>query len=261
MLQAQAEIRTTRTRRQTRRPDYVYNDFAHSEVCPLMLSIHSIELIHVLEMQDEGDADDYKFQEDEDYDEPMDEDGFGDANGSRRTSGRRSARNASGSSNGADVWGQWRGERRSTRLGAPVETQLDDLPRKRARTEESTASISSADMTQDRYSSGTPQTDSAIVKKSAAAVKSTEIAMEQVGKKKKSKFWFYAVEPVPGAPGATAEVGGSAVNGSDPPTNGYTNGGGSGPSETDISTDASNGIDMDVDKNIEGSLSPAPISP
>lgn len=226
--------------------------------------MHFIILNRFLSLQDEGDADDYKFQEDEDYDEPMEYDEFGEPNGSRRTSGRRSARNAAGSSNGADPWGSWRGERRSTRLGAPIDTQLDDMPRKRARTEESSASVSSADITQDRYSSGTPQTDSAIAKKSAAAVKPTEIAMEQVGKKKKSKFWFYAVEPVPGAPGETPEIGSSAANGSDPPTisNGYRNGGSSGPPDTDISTDdATNGIDMDVDKNIEGSLSPAPISP
>jgi hypothetical protein len=32
LLQAQAEVRTTRTRRQTRKPDYVYNDFVNSEV-------------------------------------------------------------------------------------------------------------------------------------------------------------------------------------------------------------------------------------
>jgi hypothetical protein len=31
----------------------------------------------------------------------------------------------------------------------------------------------------------------------AAALKPTEIAMEQIAGKKKSKFWVYAVEPVP----------------------------------------------------------------
>ena len=181
----------------------------------------------------------------------MDEDEFGDPNGSRRTSGRRSTRNAAGKSNGANLWGQWRGERRSTRLGAPIETRLDDPPRKRARTEDSTGSISSSDVvTQDRYS---PQTDSVIVKKGAAAVKPTEIAVEQVGKKKKSKFWFYAVEPVPGASDATAAFGGSTANGSV-----LINGRGSGPPDTDISTE---GTDMDIDKHLGGSLSPTSITP
>ena len=219
-----------------------------------------VELSGVRELKDEGDADDYKFQEDDDYDDPMDEDEFGDASGSRRTSSRRSARNASGNSNGANPWGQWRGERRSTRLGAPIETQLDDPPRKRARTEDSTGSNSSANVTQDRCS---PQTDDVIVKKSAAAVKPTEIAVEQVGKKRKSKFWFYAVEPVPGASDATAEVGSSAANGSDPPTvsNRFANGKSSGPPDTDISTKGTNGTDMDIDKHLGSGFSPTSISP
>src|SRR5882762_8203831 len=137
----------------------------------------------------------------------MDEDDeFGNGpTSSRRTSSRRSARNVTANSNGADTWSLWRGERRSSRLGAPAEVQLDDFPRKRARTEESTGSISSADFGHDRYSSGTPAGETSATKMhGAASVKPTEIAMEQVGSKKKSKFWFYAVEPIPERAGQAA---------------------------------------------------------
>jgi hypothetical protein len=213
--------------------------------------------------KDEGEGDEYTYQEDEDYDEPMDEDdGFGNgANGSRRTSGRRSARNASGSANGTDTWSLWRGERRSSRLGAPPEVQLDDFPRKRARTEESTASISSADFGHDRYSSGTPlgETSSAgaAKKHGAASVKPTEIAMEQVGGKKKSKFWFYAVEPIHG------QVAMSTNGASSSGLNGHKNNGHAGPpdKEEPVPGSSADDIDMDIDRSLEGSLSPAPMSP
>lgn len=193
--------------------------------------------------------------------EEDDEFGMG-ANGSRRTSGRRqSTRNATGSSNGTDTWSLWRGERRSSRLGAPPEIQLDDFPHKRARTEESTGSISSHDFGHERYSSGTPlrETSSAVATKKhgAASVKPTEIALEQIGGKKKSKFWFYAVEPIPGVDGqATNGASSSGLNGHannehvEPPDKGETG-----------QDKFANGVDMDVDRALEGSLSPAPMSP
>lgn len=197
----------------------------------------------------------------------MDEDDeFGNgANGTRRTSGRRSTRNASGSTNGNDTWSNWRGERRSSRLGAPPEVQLDDFPRKRARTEESTGSISSADFSHDRYSSGTPvgETSGArpTKKHGAASVKPTEIAMEQVGGKKKSKFWFYAVEPIPAHAGQAAVSttnGASSSEMDDHPTNGHMR---PPDKETRSQEDSASGIDMDIDRSLEGSLSPAPMSP
>ena len=194
----------------------------------------------------------------------MDEDDeFGNGpTSSRRTSSRRSARNVTANSNGADTWSLWRGERRSSRLGAPPEVQLDDFPRKRARTEESIGSISSADFGRDRYSSGTPlrETSATAATKThgAASVKPTEIAMEQIGGKRKSKFWFYAVEPIP-------EPGGQAVtstNGAST-SNGRTNNGHVGPPDKEESVPANsvNGSDMDIDRSLEGSLSPAPMSP
>lgn len=197
----------------------------------------------------------------------MDEDEeFGDGvNAPRRASGRRSARNAAaGNSNNTDAWSQWRGERRSSRLGAPPDTQLDDLPRKRARTEESIGSVSSTDYGHDRHSSGTPLGEMGGVtvpkKHGAASVKPTEVAMEQIVGKKKSKFWFYAVEPAPAPAGesATSSASGGVSSRSNRHANHHI-----GPPDEDesYSGNMSNGVDMDIDRNLEGSLSPAPMSP
>jgi hypothetical protein len=140
--------------------------------------------------------------------------------------------------------------------------QLDDFPRKRARTEESTGSISSADFGHDRYSSGTPMGETSgagpTKKHGAASVKPTEVAMEQVGGKKKSKFWFYAVEPIPGQVATSTTNGASASEMDDHPTNGHMR-----PPDKDSRSqeDSASGIDMDVDRSLEGSLSPAPMSP
>ncbi|KAF7981102.1 hypothetical protein HWV62_34811 [Athelia sp. TMB] len=212
LLQAQAEVRTTRTRRQTRKPDYVYNDFANSE--------------------DEGEGgDEYAFQEDEDYDEPMEQDEFGQRPG--RVAGRRSARNASGRPNEADNWSQWRGERRSSRLGAPPEMQLDEQPpTKRARTEESTASASS-DFGQSSGSVRGDSISSTAIKHSAAAIKPGEIPLERVQGKKGSKFWFYAVEPIPGQTGAPAANGASASEANGHSNNGHAANGHVGPPDKD----------------------------
>ncbi|KAL4070622.1 hypothetical protein J3A83DRAFT_4358752 [Scleroderma citrinum] len=176
ILIAQAEIRETRTRRQTRRPDYVYNDMESSE----------------------EDADEYNFEEDDD------EDAFGHNGSSHfrtdrrssRISGpqiqRRSTRVTKGKRPSPEFSAhEWKGERRSSRLGAPEDIQLD-RPSKRARTEESTASSGSAgrNVSPQSTSNGNPKPKT----NGAAAVKPNEVAVEQVGRKKKSKFWFYAVE-------------------------------------------------------------------
>jgi hypothetical protein len=93
----------------------------------------------------------------------------------------------------ADEWTSWRGERRSTRLGAPATTQDIAVPppTKRARTDDS--SVSAYSEAQAPVPKPAPRN-----KKSAAALKPTEYALEQVAGKKKSKYWFYAVEPVAG---------------------------------------------------------------
>ena len=194
MLIAQAELRETRTRQRTR-PNYAYiNDPGSGEVCSLLGAAKTL-----LNLVFQEDGDEYKQEEDE---EDLDA-GYGRSRGSRRgaaTEGtRRSARTTSTSkANGKraapDEWAQWRGERRSTRLGAPNTTQdITPAPEpKRAKTDESSVSA---------YSDGHSSKGTGPSKDSAAALKPTEFATEQVNGRKKSKFWYYAVEPTPIANG------------------------------------------------------------
>ena len=119
------------------------------------------------------------------------------SNVATRRSTRTSTMNANGKREGSsDSW-LWRSERRSSRL-AGGEPLLDvEPPHKRARTEESTTSAHSNDL----VSPGNGASNGVRVKTvGAAALKPTEIAMEQIAGKKRSKFWVYAVEPISGAP-------------------------------------------------------------
>ena len=212
----QAEIRETRTRRQTRRPDYVYNEAESSEVSwTLRGDVFLVTNTPTRLPQD--DVDEYNFEEDDD-DDAFEQNGGSDLHADNRRSGRasgakvqrRSTRITKGKRPSPEISAhEWRGERRSSRLGALEDVQLDRPP-KRARTEESTTSSGSAG-----WNVSPPSTSNANPKpkmNGAAAVKPNEIAMEQVGRKKKSKFWFYAVEPIPAhgsngwsaAPGSTA---------------------------------------------------------
>jgi hypothetical protein len=123
-----------------------------------------------------------------------------------RRSTRSAVLNAHGKREASDSWSQWRGERRSSRLGAPPETQLDPLP-KRARTEESTVSSTSAGAPS-VGASGTSYGEDGGMKiktREAAAVKSTEVALEQVEGKKRGKYWFYARYREPPSGGAWDE--------------------------------------------------------
>ena len=194
MLIAQAELRETRTR-QRARPNYVYiNDPASGEV---RARVNAPTISFTLVFQE--DEDEYRQEED---DEDLDA-GYGRSRGSRRGAivegTRRSARTTAASrANGKravpDDWTQWRGERRSTRLGAPSTTQDVAAPPepKRAKTDESSVS---------GHSDGHSSKGSGPQKDSAAALKPTEFATEQVNGRKKSKFWYYAVEPAPVANG------------------------------------------------------------
>lgn len=144
----------------------------------------------------QDDQDEYKYQEEEEEDEQYEDYDMdredGPSTRGRRAGTRRSTRAATinGSNNKpADDFGDWRGERRSTRLGAPAEMQLDAPPPKRARTEDSTAS--SLDGTAPAGGNGLK-----VKLNGAAAIKPTETVVEAVAGKKKSKFWVYAVEPV-----------------------------------------------------------------
>ena len=141
----------------------------------------------------------------------------------RRRSTRTAVISSTAKRSGADTdpLAQWRGERRSARLGAPPEAQLDEPPSKRARTED-TLSVKSgiSDMAIDSSVDlpVAPDEKPLEMKHSgAAAIKSTEIAMEQIGGRKKSRFWYYAVEPISAPPAAapTHETGNTRGAGSD----------------------------------------------
>ncbi|KAI0778361.1 hypothetical protein BD413DRAFT_508647 [Trametes elegans] len=184
LLIASAELRETRTRRRTTRPDYAYMNNPQSD----------------------DEADEYTYQsqeqEDDDYDDQMDLDDAeehtsrrGAAAGTRRST-RTSAANGNGKG-APDEWSDWRGERRSVRLGAPVDIQLDGPPPKRARTDDSAISGNSGDVSALSEKTGG---NLKIKVNGAAAMKPTEMAVEAVAGKKKSKFWYYAVEPIAGPP-------------------------------------------------------------
>ena len=153
----------------------------------------------VLNLVFQEDGDEYKQEDDDDE---LDN-GYGRSRGSRRgaaTEGtRRSTRTtstskANGKRTAPDEWTQWRGERRSTRLGAPdVAQDVTAAPEpKRAKTDESSVSA---------YSDGHSSKGTGPSKDSASALKPTEFVTEQVNGRKKSKFWYYAIEPVPAANG------------------------------------------------------------
>lgn len=210
MLIASAELRETRTRRRTTRPDYAYMNNPPSDVRIYRPdSVGSMCVDWCSPAQEEGDEYAYQSQpEDDDYDDDHMDLDEAENTSSRRgaTAGgsRRSTRTsaANGSAKGAqDPWGDWRGERRSTRLGAPVDVLLDGPapPPKRAKTDDSAVSGNSGD------TSGQPEKAGSGLKikiNGAAAMKPTEMAVEAVAGKKKSKFWYYAVEPIPGPIGA-----------------------------------------------------------
>lgn len=181
------------------------------------------------------------------------------ASTSRATGQRRSARTTAGSSSNRrsmnEEWTSWRGERRSTRLGAPPETQLDEPSSKRARTEDSTGSAPSLNDAPVRNGSREPA-PTKLTASGAAAVKPTETAVEQLAGRKKSKFWFYAVEPI--VPSSAHESIQNPIRGSETAmevdtmqTNGHRNGDGKGRRGA-ADARAKTGLHA-----LDGSLSPA----
>ncbi|KAF8973533.1 hypothetical protein BDZ97DRAFT_1775592 [Flammula alnicola] len=238
ILLAQAEVRQTRTRRRTQKPDYVYNN----------------------DMDSEDDGDEYTYQE-ERQDDEYEQDFLNFNDGPRRGRGgpsavatRRSARTAAVNSNGkregSSDSGIWRGERRSSRLGGS-EAFVDVEPsRKRARTEDSTESVHS----NDAFALDNLGVANGVrVKTSgAAALKPTEIAMEQIAGKKRSKFWVYAVEPIPGAQPPLPVPPSNASTSPDIGGHGHeTNG-----SHTNGTTQSPGSNKTDYGKSMEGRLSP-----
>lgn len=162
------------------------------------------------------DADEYKFEDENDEDDTFDHDGFVDARpetrSKRREAGalpqRRSTRATRAKRISPDLSvHEWRGERRSSRLGASEDMQLD-RPSKRARTEESTTSSGSVVLPSSDV--GALENEQKAKGQIAAAKKPNEIPVEQVSGKKKSKFWYYAVEPIAG-PARTSMHGGNVL--------------------------------------------------
>ena len=78
--------------------------------------------------------------------------------GGRRRSTRTAVVNGNGKREGSsDSW-SWRGERRSSRLGAPLDHQFDvEPPHKRARTEETGAATAAARASRDSGNSNTAE--------------------------------------------------------------------------------------------------------
>ncbi len=138
-------------------------------------------------------------EEDDEYEDQAEYDDFGELITRRGAAATRRSTRTNGN-RGSD-WGDWKGERRSMRLGAPADVQLDGPPPKRARTNDSAVSGSSVDVAP---ANGNSSNGLKIKINGAAAVKSTETAVEAVAGKKKSKFWYYAVEPVSGPPPISA---------------------------------------------------------
>jgi hypothetical protein len=113
----------------------------------------------------------------------------------RRRSSRHAARlNGNGKrESSVESLSQWRGERRSARIGAAgAEFDTDPPPSKRARTEDSMDSgISGENNTNNDQKSGSR------LRNGAAGLKKNEVALEQIPGKKRSRFWVYAVETAP----------------------------------------------------------------
>ncbi|TFK94374.1 hypothetical protein K466DRAFT_642164 [Polyporus arcularius HHB13444] len=241
MLAATAELRETRTRSRATRPDYSYMNNPESD----------------------NDADEYTYQpqeeEDDEYEDQAEFDDFGEPI-SRRGAGRTRRSTRTNGSRGKDEWSEWRGERRSTRLGAPADVQVDGPPPKRARTDDSAVSGTSGDAPETNGSGSNKK----IKINGAAAVKPTETAVEAIAGKKKSKFWFYAVEPVPGASAPAASAHPPASDSAPQsegsradiePMSDEPNGNGRRYPSTTPSVSGSNAEEL-YEKSIRGSLSP-----
>jgi hypothetical protein len=81
----------------------------------------------------------------------------------------------------------------------------------------------------------------------AAALKPTEIALEAIAGKKRSKFWVYAVEPIPGAEPEPGKAESSAGDSHMSETNGH---------DSDMDVDSPPPGTNGRERSLDGSLSP-----
>lgn len=114
-----------------------------------------------------------------------------------------------------------------------------DRPQKRARTEDSTTSSGSVGLPGSEVVP--PESEQMARNEGAAAIKPNELPTEQVNGKKKSKFWYYAVEPV-AKPARSSILGGKVLA--------TTNGNGNGHNSTGngwlpLGREANDGMDVD----------------
>jgi len=184
---AEMSMKGPRTRRSLRKPDYVYFNGEDEE--------EEEEEEFVDDNYDDRMDDEADFINDDPMsDEEEDEGGFGRrrprraaaiAGTERRRSTRTTVTNGHSNRNSNT---EWRGERRSSRLGTTGDLWIDQPPLKRARIGGSaTPSLHEEIMDLD------PQPESS----KATALRPNEVALPVIAGKKKSKFWFYAVEPIP----------------------------------------------------------------
>ncbi|KAF8581653.1 hypothetical protein K439DRAFT_1635982 [Ramaria rubella] len=213
-------IRGPRTRRSTHRPDYVYHNVDDDEEEDEQEFIDD-------DYQDQDRMDDEAdFINDDPLSDEDDEDGgYGRPRRPRRaaalagTERRRSTRTAVTNANDRrSSHAEWRGERRSSRLGATTEGLLDlPPPAKRSRTSGSATPSLHEELMEIEDKPDPPKPGN---------LRPNEVALPSVAGKKKSKFWFYAVEPIPGKslpPTDSPPVAGpSGLNGGGEPMNGST---------------------------------------
>ncbi|KAG8685758.1 hypothetical protein FRC09_014550, partial [Ceratobasidium sp. 395] len=183
MMIAQAELRTTRTRRQAKRPDYVYNadDFEDDYD------------------ENNGDLSDEEFNggssrttpDEEMADFVLEDDTEGAPRRSTRNAGKRSRTAESAKPTG----------RRSARLAENAADNRsttsgdDDLDISAGKVVKRARTATASPLAVDRLSLE-HETDSKI--------KPSEIAVESVAGRKRSKFWFYAVESPNGGAGSAS---------------------------------------------------------
>lgn len=188
---AEMSLRGPRTRRVSKKPDYVYYNGEDEED----EEEDFIDDTYEDRMDDEADfINDDAMSEDDEYNY---KNGVGKSRGRPQRAAalagaerRRSTRTTASGSKAHTSQAEWRGERRSARLGPAADDTFDyQPPVKRPRT----------------VSSATPSLHEEIMDldappepPKATALRPNEIAVPQVAGKKKSKYWFYAVEPIPG---------------------------------------------------------------
>lgn len=148
----------------------------------------------------------------------------------------------------AESSSQWRGERRSTRLGAPSDMQLDEPPSKRVKTSDKLPPTQP-----DVFMplNGNHTTLAGKTNPGAATLKATEYAVDQLPGKRSSKYWIYAVEPVTG----TEQVQGNREVSMYGSTSSILNGNGTDSGRHTPLYDRPEDKHIDSDRNSKASLS------